>query len=59
MKTRIIIKLIAAAIVVTVLPSCNLLHNQNDWAMGKGSSPRFVPKQIGRPEAGLAVRGGN
>lgn len=59
MKNRIVIKLVAISIVLTALPSCNLLHNQNDWAMGKGSSPRYVPKQVGRPETGLAVRGGN
>jgi hypothetical protein len=60
MKTQIIVlQVIAAAVAVTGMSSCSLLHNKNDWAMGKGSSPRYVPQQIGKPETGLAVRGGN
>lgn len=40
------------------LTSCSLFHNANDWAYGKGGSPRYVPKEIGREGAGPAKRGG-
>lgn len=60
MKTQItIVRVVAAVAAVISVSSCSLLHNENDWAMGKGSSPNYKPKQIGKTDAGPPVRGGN
>lgn len=59
MKSHHLVTRIVALILATVgLSSCGLFHNANDWAYGKGGSPRYVPKEIGHEGAGPAKRGG-
>lgn len=57
-KRLIVLKLLAAAAAVFGVTSCSLLHNKNDWAMGKGSSPRYIPQQVGKSDGSIPVRGG-
>lgn len=58
-KRFIFLKLLATAVVIAGVPSCNMLHNKNDWAMAKGSSPKYTPKQIGKFDGSVPLRGGN
>ncbi|MBX7211968.1 MAG: hypothetical protein K1X78_26920 [Verrucomicrobiaceae bacterium] len=58
-KHKLLSRLILATLVIAGGSSCGLLRNRNDWAMGKGSSPVYVPTRIGKPENGEPVRGGN